>query len=330
MNKKSIFLLLFTICMNMIPCIAKEPASFQVPRITIWIHGTRGSAFLPIHASKKLTLVEQEVALCPQGLHRAADLPDTYHQRRTAAILNAIDPEQFPFQAFYCFGWSGDLDPQARIIAAQQLHQAIIQLIQTYKIQYTCVPSITLITHSHGGNVALNLVRGAENAFYIDRLILLACPVQEETQNYIHYPMFKKSYSLHSHTDLIQILDVQKLHPFKHLKYKIKKQRSLKPFQKALQQSLISPLFSKRHFKQSPSIIQAKLRWNHTKPWNEEDIAIFSYFRKLVRSTLSKLPTKRGLLHLEFLLPSFLHQLPKVIKLIDQQQPTDHDIEIRI
>lgn len=300
------------------------------PRITIWIHGTRGSAFLPIHASKRLTQVEQEVALCPRGLNRAADLPASYHQRRIAHILSSIDPEQFPFETFYCFGWSGDLDPMARMSAAQHLSHRLEPVIQDYQLQYGCMPQITLITHSHGGNVALNLVKVSADNLTIDRLILLACPVQEETESYIFHSMFKKIYSLHSHTDMIQILDMQKFHPLLHLDQKIKKIGSLSPVKKALKESLKLPLFSRRHFQPSYKLAQSLIRWEYTQAWREEDIAIFSHFKKFIRSTFGKLKSRRGLLHLEFLLPSFVYQLPTIIKTLDEHKFTKNDIEIRI
>jgi len=56
------------------------------------------------------------------------------------------------------------------------------------------VPKVTLISHSHGGNVALNLAAIAEkeSPLSIERLILLACPVQQETAALVDAPMFKK------------------------------------------------------------------------------------------------------------------------------------------
>lgn len=328
MKKNTLFLSIFTMFIPNGYAVTENPVS--TPHVTIWIHGTRGSAFLPIHASKTLTLIEHEVALCPQGLTSAADLPTTYHQQRIAHILATIDHAQFPFENFYCFGWSGDLDPVARIIAAEQLYQELIQLIDAYKTHYGCAPYITLITHSHGGNVALNLAKISTGDISIDRLILLACPVQEETRLYIDHPLFKQRYSLHSHTDMVQVLDVQKLHPFRHIHKKIKKKRSLSPLKKAFKESAKLPLFSHRHFKAQIPLKQVSIRWEYTKPWNEEDIAIFSHFRKFIRTTFGKLQSQRGLLHLEFLLPSFLQELPGIIKTVDHHKLTKQDIEIKI
>ena len=52
------------------------------------------------------------------------------------------------------------------------------------------MPIFKLITHSHGGNVALYLAPIAEedplNAVTIEELILLACPVQVETSPYVN------------------------------------------------------------------------------------------------------------------------------------------------
>ena len=71
---------------------------------------------------------------------------------------------------------------------------------------------IRLITHSHGGNVALNIAKiipHMDTHFAIDQLILLACPVQDHTKDLIHHPIFKQCYSLYSRLDLMQIIDPQ-------------------------------------------------------------------------------------------------------------------------
>ena len=74
---------------------------------------------------------------------------------------------------------------------------------------------ITLITHSHGGNVALYLAQVAEEnndpTFKIKRLILTGCQIQDETECYAQSPLFEKIYSLYSVIDFLQVADPQGL-----------------------------------------------------------------------------------------------------------------------
>ena len=116
---------------------------------------------------------------------------------------------------FYLFGWSGKLSYQEREDTARILYNEIKALIAEYKKQYGTTPALRLITHSHGGNVALNLAKikeAGDTEFVIDELILLACPVQIKTAPLIKDKLFKKIYSLYSTRDLIQILDPQEVY----------------------------------------------------------------------------------------------------------------------
>ena len=99
-----------------------------------------------------------------------------------AKILNANDPEDFPLENLYFFGWSGKLSSHARKLAARLLYKDLIILIQQHKQQYDTTPRIRMITHSHGGNVALYLAKIKKEfitQITIEQLILLACPVQQ-------------------------------------------------------------------------------------------------------------------------------------------------------
>ena len=141
------------------------------------------------------------------GLAKATHLNESYHHREIAQTLAKIDTEQFDLTHFYLFGWSGKLSFKKRKNAARQLHTALTTLINDYTTIHDIVPRVRIITHSHGGNVALNLARYASenNAFEINELILLACPVQEHTQELVKHPFFKTIYSLYSTRDILQV-----------------------------------------------------------------------------------------------------------------------------
>lgn len=210
-------------------------AESQAPRITIWIHGT-----------KSLGPVSNYFHGCPQaGLMHISNVPNVY---RIAGVIKALakaDPFRFPLEHCHLFGWSGDLNFEGRKKEAKKLYDALKLLSANYKDKYGIVPAITLITHSHGGNVALNLVnvKDATNTLIIDKAILLACPVQHETKELVKDPMFKQLFSFYSTSDLLQVIDPQGLYctehnPKKHLE------------------------FSDRQFPISKNVYQAKLRIN--------------------------------------------------------------------
>lgn len=186
------------------------------PSITIWIHGTR--AFFSKYFFQKFFYRML-------GLHPASSYDSCYHLHSIARVLSTQAPDMFSFDNFYFFGWSGKLSFKARTRAARELYQGIKNLAQEFEAQHQQKPYIRIITHSHGGNVALNMakIKDVDNSICIDELILLACPVQEQTINCAHDDLFESIYSLYSLTDSIQVLDPQGFH------YWCKKHKMLKP-----------------------------------------------------------------------------------------------------
>lgn len=174
------------------------------PSITVWIHGTRGFTrpFFPSFFA------------CPIGLNVVPEVDSYYHHRRLAELLCTIDQARFNVKTFYLFGWSGNLSFNAREQAALELYHALLKIIDEYKRSYGSIPYIRIITHSHGGNVALNLSHYIQpnDGFIVDELVLLACPVQEYSKNLVTAACFKKIYSLYSLMDSIQIADPQGLY----------------------------------------------------------------------------------------------------------------------
>ena len=147
-------------------------------------------------------------------------------------------PEEFPLTSFYFFGWSGKLDFKARKQEAVRLYDELKKLDG----------AITIIAHSHGGNVALHLAEVAQarndTDFQIDRLILLATPVQEATAGFTAWPLFKKVIACYSATDATQILDPQGCYSSAYKNRKGDKK---------------SPLFSRRTFEPIAGVRQARI-----------------------------------------------------------------------
>jgi hypothetical protein len=170
--------------------------------ITVWIHGTR-----LFYVAGNLSNFQ----FSKPGLHLARDYAPQYHLYQVGKTLIESAPHLFSSDSFYIFGWSGKLDFNAREQAAERLYKELSVVIEQYEQKYNAQPVVRIITHSHGGNVALNLARVTpkKESFHIDELILLACPVQDHTASLIRSSIFKKIFCIYSQLDICQILDPQ-------------------------------------------------------------------------------------------------------------------------
>ena len=199
-------------------------AKLNEGNVTIFIHGTTfsGISRLVFHNSTR------------RGIYRYT-FGITTGRERLAKVLHDADPKQFSAESFYKYYWSGHLGFEDRKKAAEDLC--------SYLRKHT--GKITLIAHSHGCNVALYLAELAkkEPSLSIERLVLLAPPVQEATQELIHSSVFKKVYSFYSTGDLIQIADPQGMYS------KTKKENR-------------ESFFSKRTFNKASNLIQARVLYD--------------------------------------------------------------------
>ncbi len=172
----------------------------EAPPLTIWVHGT-----LIIYTPSYHKIFGKQECMLP-----ISAFPEGHHFREIAETIAQHDPEHFPIEEFYVFGWSGKLRQQEREKAAVVLHEEIIKLQTQYEQKYGKKPVIRIIAHSHGGNVALSMAKIKHTHHpLIKSLILLACPVQERTKHLICTPMFHHVYSLYSSFDMIQIIAPQ-------------------------------------------------------------------------------------------------------------------------
>lgn len=243
-------------------------SSCKPPAITIWIHGTRFIRRPIFHAYFNST----------PSLRLAHDIPADCYLHHLGHTFNKADPDKHPLKTLYIFGWSGKLNDSIRQDAAWNLYNEIEKLISEYKKTYGVNPIIRIIGHSHGGNVALNLVKmkKEEKPFEIEELVLLACPVQNNTKNYVQDPLFKKIYSLYSTIDVAQVLAPQ-------LVYNISKESK-----KDAKAGMCWPSTSQRRFDTCNSLIQARIKING-----------------------------RSLFHTEFVSTNFMAILPNIIQVID-------------
>jgi len=114
----------------------------------------------------------------------------------------------------YTFGWDGRLDHKHRLQWGKQLYKELGDEIARLKKQHLKARetlAVDIFAHSHGGNVALNMVHALAKdkrvPWTINRLVLLGTPVQRETADLIQSPLFKRVYNVYSRGDAIQNLD---------------------------------------------------------------------------------------------------------------------------
>lgn len=170
--------------------------------ISVYIHGTlfNWRNFLAcIPGASHLTYV-------PDGITSVNDLEQDAVAYKIAEDFSAKDPKRFVFDNFYAFGWSGHLSFTERKKSAEFLAQELQKLVMQYYEVHGYKPIVRLITFSHGGNVALNLAHFLPKDLSVE-LVLIACPVQSETEELIHADCFTKIYTIASLNDVLQVSD---------------------------------------------------------------------------------------------------------------------------
>ncbi len=264
---------------NTTPKNDSNTAQTYAPPITIWIHGTklvRRTTFHTVFNSQTM-------------LKRATELNHNHKLYRRVHAIAHSNPYKFPIDTFYVFGWNGKLRAYEREQAAEKLYTDLQRVITQYKKQHNAYPSIRIITHSHAGNVVLNLAKVKDphdTELQITSLIMLACPVQEETMDFINNAMFKRVYALYSSLDVVQIMAPQVI------RRTIIDQQGNKKRQKYR-----IPRFSARCFPPHSHLMQTKIKVN--------DHAIF---------------------HTGFISTNFLEILPRVIAELDSWYLEDKNV----
>ena len=225
------------------PQIPQHHSFSAAPPITIWVHGT-----LMFRKPSYHLIFGDTSSLVP-----VISLPKDNRFQILANSIAEHDAQQFPLEEFYIFSWSGRLPNQERKSAANKLYQEINALCELYRKKYGCEPTIRIITHSHGGNVALNMAKIKTNAppFSIKSLVLLACPVQEKTKHLMVNPMFQRVYSLYSSLDMIQVIAPQ-----------IKRNCTTHCLNEKHKRHYRIPPFSSRLFPTYSHLTQAKIKIN--------------------------------------------------------------------
>ncbi len=262
-------------------CMAYAQVKQDRVQVTIWVHGTQAGFNLLSNILPSLAVYLKHV----DGLYRPHECAQEYIYRKVVHTISQSCPIVFPQEHFYLFCWSGILSHDARVKAAQELHTALNNLIITYR-QNGKECAITLITHSPGGNVALNLVNIVDvREYIIDKLVLLAVPVQEATKDYVDNDLFKDVCSIYSECDMFQVGDQQGREQFK------KRLKGLCPCEKKEPEVFVKriPFFSERYF---PSQKVKHIQVIHNTLFGERPIGhsefLFPYFTQYIPAILEQ------------------------------------------
>lgn len=135
-----------------------------------------------------------------------------YHVAAAYDTLSNSFKECKSDRTFYAtYGWTGFLSQTARKSAGFDMYDGLVSFCDWCKRTYNTLPEIDIITHSHGGNVALWLASAEtvkQQGLQINCLFTLGNPWQQETQSWIASPVFSTIISAHSWGDGIQPLDI--------------------------------------------------------------------------------------------------------------------------
>jgi hypothetical protein len=194
----------FTSCPNpdLLDDIVNVEASSH--NIMVWVHGTNIRALSP---SAYLVSNPVKIELIPFSKIRKGSKG---YKRAFSFYQN--NPTKHPLSGYYIFRWSGLLGDSRRWNASVVLFESLKKESDRIYQEHSVYPKITICTHSHGGNVVLNLAQINMNRgcnLTIDKLVLLACPVINSTSSLLRDTTFKKVYSFYSVSDYIQLLAMQ-------------------------------------------------------------------------------------------------------------------------
>ncbi len=173
--------------------------------VTIYVHGTTTKSGL-----KLLSKFCPDVCYGAPGVHHIDNMPENALFRRDAEKLFSGDSKRFDLKHFYTFGWSGALSFSEREKAGKELYEGVKVLFTEYKKKYGFYPKLRIMTFSHGGNVALNMV--SHLPFFKGEhvhleLLIIASPVQKVTEHLIEHPEIDFIYTIASTRDVLQVVD---------------------------------------------------------------------------------------------------------------------------
>lgn len=150
----------------------------------------------------------------PQALPSVTDVSLDYAAQYLIPIYDDLARtvlDDTDVQNYAIFGWSGLLHNAARKKAGYELYHALCNYRDNIRAHYGIEPEITLVTHSHGGNVALYMdCAQAEfkKNLKIKYLVMFGTPMMHEMAPCLESDMFATMLMLYSKGDSIQARDI--------------------------------------------------------------------------------------------------------------------------
>lgn len=198
--------------------------------------------------------------------------------------------------SYYTFGWSGNLSQKSRTRWSEKLYVALIEKIKKINDQGDYA-NVTILAHSHGGNVALklaNIEKKYKKNLKIKNLILFGTPIQKETADLIYSDIFDSIYNIYSRGDLIQVIDIF----------------STKGFSKRK--------FHRKNGKFPAKLFQLEVICDKLKPMHHELWFIKDYWNLMYRKRLSVAPYPISVFS------------PEIIKIINKHYPDSVNLQLNI
>ncbi|HAU30090.1 TPA: hypothetical protein DCW54_00410 [Candidatus Dependentiae bacterium] len=215
-----------------------------VEGLTVFIHGTTGSSLNfcdPVHCFTQSASLD-EAPLNQSKKNRAEKIVESYRNHPAMTYDQLLDNEGLVIwkpeatsdrqaatylipaykkmakitqtsarnETYALFGWNGILSQKARKDAGYRLYHALIDYQKQQQLNGQIEARIRLITHSHGGNVALWLAEAEalyKKGLVIETLIMLGAPIQEETIEFIQSSIFRNIHLCYSTGDSVQRSD---------------------------------------------------------------------------------------------------------------------------
>lgn len=224
-------------CLLLITGAALGKEAFNV---TVFIHGTVAST-LSIFGSKNLSgdTLDESTSIARaisrfrnhpltgydhinglEGFHEfSLANPAQKHAQKNAEyylipayddLLN-ISGVHAEIQNYAIFGWSGLLHNAARKKAGYELYQALCAYRDRIVLEYGSEPGITIVSHSHGGNVALYMAQAEieqQKKLKVNYLVMYGSPMMAEMAHCIESDFFRNILMIYSRGDEIQPRDM--------------------------------------------------------------------------------------------------------------------------
>ena len=198
--------------------LSAQAINAETTNMVVFVHGSHVGVPKNITFIKKMLKTHILAQLTgPQGLHLIEKhlINSNYSEaHKICARYETLcqHTHKKEKRCYYTFSWCGDLKASSRLKAAERLLHELKQVYQILKTKHpTNTINLTLIGHSNGGNVLLNLAQSIGKQklpFTAHQLVLLGTPLHQNALKMASHPFFTNVINIYSQGDLLQICDI--------------------------------------------------------------------------------------------------------------------------